>query len=88
MQILIKIDPPKRMYRWYAVGIQETLIYGIAVIYGWGSIKSSFQQWRTVEVQSLDVAEQIVAGILQARIRKGYILAKKDTLSKTLRKIL
>lgn len=42
MITLIKIDPEKHMYRWYAVGIQSTLIDGTAIIYGWGSLKSTF----------------------------------------------
>lgn len=37
MKTLVKIDRDKKMYRWYSVGIQCTLIDGIAVIYGWGS---------------------------------------------------
>ena len=48
METLVKVDPIKHMYRWYSVGIQSTLVDGIAVIYGWGSLKSSFQQWRTL----------------------------------------
>ncbi len=48
METLIKVDPDKHMYRWYSVGIQGTLVDGIAVIYGWGSLKSAFQQWRTI----------------------------------------
>jgi hypothetical protein len=42
METLIKVDPEKHMYRWYSMGIQTTLADGIAVIYGWGSVKSSF----------------------------------------------
>ena len=42
MLTLIKIDLEKRMYRWYAIGIQNTLVDGTAVTYGWGSLKSIF----------------------------------------------
>jgi predicted DNA-binding WGR domain protein len=73
MNTLIKIDPEKHMYRWYAVGIQSTLIDGIAVIYGWGSLKSTFQQWRTIRVSSQKEAEEIVKRILAYRQKKGYI---------------
>lgn len=31
--MLIKVDPEKRMYRWYSVGNQSTLVDGIAIIY-------------------------------------------------------
>ena len=72
METLIKIDPGKHMYRWYSVGIQETLVDGIAVIYGWGSLKSAFQQWRTVPVDSQKEAEKIVRKIVNAKLEKGY----------------
>lgn len=73
MKTLIKIDPEKHMYRWYAVGIQSTLIDGVAV-YGWGSLKSTFQQWRTMQVRSKNEAEGIVSRILKNRQKRGYIL--------------
>jgi predicted DNA-binding WGR domain protein len=72
MEMLIKIDPGKDMYRWYSVGIQETLVDGIAVIYGWGSLKSAFQQWRTVPVDSQKEAEKIVRKIVNTKLEKGY----------------
>ncbi len=72
MNTLVKVDPEKRMYRWYAIGIQTTLIDGIAVIYGWGSLKSTFQQWRTIHVRSQKEAEMIVKRILEKRLKKGY----------------
>jgi len=73
METLIKVDPGKHMYRWYSVGIQGTLVDGIAVIYGWGSLKSAFQQWRTVRVDTLGEGEKIFGRILAAKMRKGYI---------------
>jgi hypothetical protein len=77
MKTLVKIDPQKRMYRWYAIGIQTTLIDGIGVIYGWGSLKSAFQQWRTIHVRSQKEAEMIVKRILVKRLKKGYIQREK-----------
>jgi predicted DNA-binding WGR domain protein len=64
-------------YRWYAVGIQETLVDGIAVIYGWGSLKSTFQQWRTVPVNSQREAEKIVGNLAKTKPEKGY--ASRET---------
>ena len=68
---LIIINPEKHMYRWYAVGIQSTLIDGIAIIYGWGSLKSTFQHWRTIRVQSQKEAEMILKLILERRMKRG-----------------
>ena len=72
MKTLVKIDPKKKMYRWYAIGIQNTLVDGFAVIYGWGSLKSSFQQWRTISVNSQKEAEMVFIRMLKTRLKKGY----------------
>ena len=72
METLIKIDPEKHMYRWYSVGIQNTLVDGIAVIYGWGSLRSSFQQWRTVQVVTKEEAEKYMVRIVAKKIAHGY----------------
>lgn len=79
MKTLIKIEPGKHMYRWYSVGIQNTLVDGLTVIYGWGSLKSAFQQWRTLQVQSQEEGEKIIAKLLATRLRKGYIRKEKRT---------
>lgn len=73
METLIKVDPGKHMYRWYSVGIQGTLVDDIAVICGWGSLKSPFQQWRTIPTGSQEEAERIVNRIMQTRLKKGYV---------------
>jgi len=73
METLIKVDPGKHMYCWYSVGIQGTLVDGIAVIYGWGSLKSPFQQWRTVPVSSQKEAEKVVAKMVNTTLCKGYV---------------
>lgn len=77
METLVKVDPGKHIYRWYSIGIQNTLVDGIAVIYGWGSLKSPFQQWRTIRVDTLGEGEKIVARMLATKIRKGYIQKEK-----------
>ena len=76
MKTLVKIDSKKKMYRWYAVWIQITLVDGIAVIYGWGSLKSTFQQWRSIHVTSIKEAEMIVKRMLLIRERRGYVIKK------------
>jgi hypothetical protein len=73
METLVKIEPGKHMYRWYSIGIQSTLVDGLAVIYGWGSLKSPFQQWRTIRVDTLGEGEKIVTRMLATKMRKGYI---------------
>ena len=73
METLIKGEPGKHMYRWYSIGIQSTLVDGLAVIYGWGSLKSPFQQWRTIPADSQEEAERIVNEIIRVRLKKGYV---------------
>lgn len=80
METLIKIDPERHMYRWYSVGIQSTLVDGIAIVYGWGSLKSAFQQWRTVPVNSQTEAEKIVSKIVNTKLEKGYTRRKTTEL--------
>ena len=72
MEVFQKIDPLKHMYRWYAVGIQNNLVDGIAVVIGWGSLKSSFQQWRSYRMESLEEAERMKEKIISGRLMKGY----------------
>lgn len=76
MMTLIKIDLEKRMFRWYSIGIQNTLVDGVAVIYGWGSLKSNFQQWRTIHVRSKKEAEMMVQRMLLKRKQRGYVIKK------------
>lgn len=72
METLIKLDPEKHMYRWYSVGIQSTLLDGIAVIYGWGSLKSSFQQWRTIKARSIGEAKMCAEKMVAKKLKNGY----------------
>ena len=72
METLIKVDSEKHMYRWYSIGIQNTLVDGLTVIFGWGSLKSAFQQWRTIKVQSQEEGEKIVTSMLAKKLGNGY----------------
>jgi predicted DNA-binding WGR domain protein len=78
METLIKVDPERHMYRWYSVEIQSTLVDGIAVVYGWGSLKSAFQQWRTIRVDSQREAEEIFSKIVNTKLEKGY--TRRETI--------
>ncbi len=78
MKTLIKIDLVKHMHRWYAVSIQGTLVDELAVIYGWGSLNSSFQQWRRIVVGSQEEAERLFDQMIATRLKKGYIPATKE----------
>lgn len=72
MEVFQKVDPQRHMHRWYSVDIQNTLVDGIAVVIGWGSLKSSFQQWRTYQMRSLEEANCLKEKIIASRLKKGY----------------
>lgn len=72
METLVKVDPKKHMHRWYSIGIQNTLVDGLTVIFGWGSLKSAFQQWRTIKVASLEEGERIITHMIERKLGKGY----------------
>ena len=77
MKTLVKIDPVRHMRRWYAVGVQSTLLDGVAVVYGWGSLKSSFQQWRRIPASTIEEAEKICDLMIRVRMKKGYKASKE-----------
>ncbi|MGB9800426.1 MAG: hypothetical protein ACPLUL_10065 [Thermanaerothrix sp.] len=39
---LIRVDPPRRVYRWYVVAVQATLLEPWAVVCGWGSLRNRY----------------------------------------------
>lgn len=78
MKTLIKIDPERHMHRWYAVGIQGTLVDELVVIYGWGSLNSTFQQWRRIVVGSQEEAEKLFNRMVETRLKRGYVQAAKE----------
>ena len=78
MKTLIKIDSERHMHRWYAVGIQGTLVDELAVIYGWGSLNSTFQQWRRIVVGSQEEAEKLFNRMVETRLKRGYIQSAKE----------
>ncbi len=78
MRTLIKIDPERHMHRWYAIGIQGTLVDELAVIYGWGSLNSTFQQWRRIVVGSQEEVEKLLNHMVETRLKRGYIPAVKE----------
>lgn len=72
METLIKVAPERRMYRWYSVGFQNTLVDGIAIVYGWRSLKSSFQQWRTIQMANMEEAKRFAEKMAAKKVESGY----------------
>lgn len=72
MEVFQKVDPQRHIYRWYSIDIQNTLVDGIAVVIGWGILKSFFQQWRSYQMRSLEEANCLKEKIIAGRLKKGY----------------
>lgn len=88
METLVKVDPIRHMHRWYSVGVQSSLVDGICVVYGWGSLKSAFQQWRILQVQSQEDGEKLVARMVAQKMKKGYVRRSKGGAMKELSSLL
>jgi hypothetical protein len=50
-----------------SVGSQITLVKDIAVVIGWGSLKSTYQSWRVRKVTSKEEVQDFVERLLHAK---------------------
>ena len=74
MIILHRIDPEKRMYRWYSVHVQLTLFDPWTVICAWGSLHTDFSQQRAIPCGNQKQAELLASQIVDRKLRCGYSL--------------
>lgn len=70
---LIKIDPQKRMYRYYEISIQATLFEPFAVLCTWGSLVSAFRCQRIIPAKDLAEAELMAGRVLRKKLKRGYV---------------
>ena len=82
METFVKVDLVRHMHRWYSVGIQSSLVDGVCVVYGWGSLKSTFQQWRILQVLSQEEGEKVVARMVDRKMKKGYVRRSREGVMK------
>jgi len=80
MIILHRVDPSKCVYRWYTVDVQPTLIDPWPVICAWGSLRSNFQQQRSIPCGSREDAERLALQIVTRKLKKGYVI-QRDALA-------
>lgn len=69
---LVRVDPIRRAYRWYVVGVQATLLEPWAVVCGWGSLRTRYERWRIIPCASAEEAQERMAQIVAAKRRRGY----------------
>lgn len=79
--LLLRRDPTQNMQRWYFVDVQPTLCDEWAVILGWGRIGTNYARWKILPAENLSQAEVTAQSILAAKLRKGYVRQKSQTLA-------
>jgi predicted DNA-binding WGR domain protein len=68
---LVRIDPARRMQRYYHIDVQPTLFDAIAVVREWGRIGRR-GRLRSDLYASQEAAEQAFTRLSQAKLRRGY----------------
>ena len=71
MIVLIRVDPEKRMDRWYSVGVQPALFESYAVICLWENRRTCYQRERVIPADTLQDALALAEKIIQRRIRSA-----------------
>lgn len=84
MIFLSRTNPSENLYRWYAIGIQSTLLDESAVVCGWGRLGGHYQRWRIIPIASEQEADRAAAVLLRHKLQHGYqLLEDLPPLEKT-----
>lgn len=78
MTLLVKVDPQEHMDRWYMVTIQPTLLDELAVVCAYGSRHTGWQRIRILPVDSEEAAQALAQKIVNAKLRRDYVLVSAD----------
>jgi predicted DNA-binding WGR domain protein len=70
--LLTRVDPEKRMDRWYSVAVGPTLLEPLAVVCVWGSRRSRYQRAQGHPAASAEAAQATAERIVRAKVRRGY----------------
>jgi predicted DNA-binding WGR domain protein len=83
MTLLVRIEPEKKMDRWYMVGVQPTLLDPWVVICAWGSRRTNYQRVQVLPMQSFEAAREVAGVIVRKKIQRGYsvVRTKKRTVA-------
>ncbi len=84
---LERVDPDARANRWYAVGVQPSLLDSMAVICFWGSRETTYQQMQIEPFEGQDAAREAADKVIRAKVRQkdsyrivgGYVPSGLDT---------
>ena len=73
MTLLTRIDPEKRVFRYYQVNVQPTLVDDHAVVIAWGSLRTSYGRMRAISQPSPQAAEELAQKIIEKKLNRGYL---------------
>jgi predicted DNA-binding WGR domain protein len=71
---LEKVDHEHKTNRWYAIGVQPTLLDGIAVIRFWGSRGNRYQRMLIEPFTETQPARERADALIRARLQRGYYI--------------
>ncbi len=72
MITLLRIDPARRMDRWYSITVQPTLFERWTVVCAWGSRRNAYQRWLCLPAESQAAAQKLAKEIICRKLKKGY----------------
>jgi predicted DNA-binding WGR domain protein len=75
---MVRIDPEKKMNRWYSVAVQPTLLDPWAIICSWGNKRTNYQQVRIFPSESQNMATKTATKIIRRKVRRGYCIVSQD----------
>lgn len=70
--LLKRIDPAKRMDRWYLVAVQSGLFSPVALVRAWGSRRTCYQRVRVEPMADAEVAAEAAGRVVAREIGRGY----------------
>lgn len=72
MTLLLRVEPAKRVNRWYSIAVEPTLFDALCVVLRWGSRRTRYARVRVLVVESQAQAEEIANAITAKKKRRGY----------------
>ncbi len=73
---LERVDPGLHANRWYAVGVQPSILDSMAVICFWGSRETTYQQMQIEPFDDQDEAREAADRVIRGKMRQkgSYVI--------------
>ena len=78
MIYLTRIDPSRRIFRWYRISLQAALFSPRVVVTEWGSLRSAYYRQKARAVDSEAEAHHLIQRTLAIRLRRGYQIIRQE----------